>query len=70
MPYDILVIDTTKESIIHTFQAKSEHVPNKGDHVWVPENGDVAYFVSNVQYDYDINEIRLMCKPNPDKPKP
>ena len=64
MPYDILVIDTTTDEVVHTFPAKREHIPNKGNQVWVPDNGEVAYLVDNVQFDYDVNEIRLMCKPN------
>lgn len=65
MTYEILVINTKSENVVHEFNASQEIVPAHGDHVWVPDNGDIAYQVNSRQFDYAANKVRLLCKPNP-----
>jgi len=69
MTYEILVVNTESEALVHQFNASQEVIPAEGDHVWVPDNGDVAYQVNSRQFDYAANEVRLLCKPNPGKEK-
>lgn len=67
MTLTVIVVDSVQDAVVHTFNQPQELIPNEGDTVWVPDNGDVAYLVTRRQFDYENEECRVICKPNPNK---
>lgn len=66
---DIVIVNTETETIVARWKKKGQEVPQQGDAIWVPNNGDMAFQVNKRQFDYERDEVRILCKPNPDASK-
>lgn len=66
MKRDIVVVNTADDSEVYRFTENPNGIPAADDVVWVPENGDVAYYINGREFDYEANEIRLLCTRSPE----
>lgn len=57
------IVDRDEQDIVYTTDvAATDVIPRQNDHVWVPENGDVAYRVYGVEHDFETNEITVIAQ--------
>lgn len=57
------VVDKETETVTSEFQIDAEP-PAQGDIVWVPDNGDVAYYVEGRRFNYKDGVVILGCVKN------
>lgn len=63
---DIAVIDVdTREEVARFEVGPQRPIPLVGSNVWVPENGEVAYNVQGLHFDYDQDEVRVIAEREP-----
>lgn len=51
------------DGVVSEFEA-TKNLPKPGDLVWVPDNGDVAYFILGRRFDYKDGVVTLNCQRN------
>lgn len=56
------VVDRDAKDVVYREDiAQNRHIPQRDNHIWVPENGDVAFRVHGVEHDYEAETVTLIC---------
>lgn len=60
----VRVANSEAGTVVSEFELTNT-VPRAGDSIWVPDNGEVAYFILGRRFDYKRGVVTLNCRPNP-----
>lgn len=60
---DLVVIDEKADTTVTTITVgDTNKLPRPDDHIWIDDNGDVAMWVKDIEWDYRTDDVRAVCE--------